>query len=70
MQETDLYSMFIPCLNDHSQSNGNWFYNKFIPQGISFDGMMPHACHFPLCKTQETVKTPWTTELIKPIVEI
>jgi len=70
LQETDLYSMCIPCLNDSSKPNGNWFCDLFTPQGISFDGMMPHACHFPLGKTEETPKQPWTTELIKPIDEM
>ena len=29
--------------------------------------MMPHACKFPLGRTQTTEKKPWTTELIKPV---
>ena len=32
--------------------------------------MMPHACHFPLGKTQVTKASSWTTELIKPINEM
>jgi len=67
LQETDLYSVCIPCLNDHSKPGGNWFRDHFTPQGISFDGMMPHACHFPLGKTQETEKEPWKTELIQTV---
>jgi len=70
LQETDLYSVCIPCLNDHSTTNGNWYYDRFTVQGISFDGMMPHACHFPLGKTQETKEKPWKMELIKPIDEM
>ena len=70
LRETDLYSVCIPCLNNHSKPGGNWFYDQFTPQGISFDGMMPHACHFPLGKTQATEKQPWTTELIKPVNEM
>ena len=70
LQETDLYSVCIPCLNDHAKPNGSWFYDRFTPSGISFDGMMPHACHFPLGKTQVTNETPSTTELIKPIDEM
>ena len=68
--ETDLYSVCIPCLNDHSKPGGNWFYDQFTPQGISFDGMMPHACHFPMGKTEKTKKQPWTTELIQPVDEM
>ena len=68
--ETDLYSMCIPCLNDHSLPQGEWFYDKFTPQGISFDGMMQKACHFPLGKTQKSDEFPWTTELIKPTNEM
>ena len=70
LKETDLYSVCISCLNNHTIKNGNWFYDKYTPQGISFDGMMPHACHFPLGKTQVTEDLPWTTELIKPISEM
>ena len=29
--------------------------------------MMPHACHFPIGKTQKTKEKPWTTELIQTI---
>ena len=67
LQETDLYSVCVPCLNDHTKESGNWFYDRFTHPGISFDGMMPHACHFPLGKTQETPELPWRTELIQTI---
>ena len=67
LRETDLYSVCIPSLNDHSNPATNWFYDSFTRQGISFDGMMPHACHFPLGKTQKTDKQPWTTELIQTV---
>ena len=70
LQETDLYSVCVPCLNDFSKPNGNWFYDKVTRQGISFDGMMPHACHFPLGKTKQTDDLPWTAELIQPINEM
>jgi len=70
LQETDLYSVCIPCLNDHSKPGGNWFRDIYTPQGISFDGMMPHACHFPLGKTQTSEKQPWTTELIRSVDEM
>jgi len=31
---------------------------------------MPHACKFPLGRTQKTTAKPWTTELIKPVSEM
>ena len=46
LQETNLYSVCIPSLNDHNKPGGNWFHDRFTAQGISFDGMMPHAYHF------------------------
>ena len=67
LQETILPSVCIPCLNDHQTADGNWFYDGITLSGISFDGMMPHACKFPLGRTQKTKKKPWMTELIKPV---
>ena len=69
-QETDLYSVCIQSLNDKSTPDGDWFYDRFTIQGISFDGMMQHACHFPLGKTETTKDFPWTAELIKSIDEM
>ena len=70
LQETTVSSVCIPSLNDHSTPNGNWFVDKFSTPGISFDGLMPHASHIPLGKTQKTKQLPWTTELIKPVDEM
>ena len=70
LQETILPAMCIPGLNDSSTSNGNWFYDGITTRGISFDGMMPHACKFPLGRTTKTKNKPFTTELIKPINEM
>ena len=70
LQETIIPSVWIRSLNDKSKQNGNWFFDKITPRGISFDGMMPHACKFPLGRTYKTPKKPWTTELIKPVSEM
>ena len=59
VQETIIPSLNIRSLNDKNSSLGDWYYDAVTPRGISFDGMMPHACKFPL--GQKNV------ELIKPV---
>ena len=61
--ETIFPSLDIEVLED-------WFYDGFTKRGISFDGMMPHACKFPLGRQKHTDKKPWSTELIKPVDEM
>ena len=63
IQETIVPSVAIVSLHD-------WFFDDITPRGISFDGMMPHACKFPLGRQQPTDKKPWQTELIKPAEEM
>jgi len=70
LQETIIPSVYIRGLNDFSTPKGNWFFDKFTTRGISFDGMMPHACKFPLGRTQTTVNKNFTVELIKPVSEM
>jgi len=70
LQETIISSVCIPSLNDTEKSFGDWFYDLFTTRGISFDGMMPHACKFPLGRTRATAKKPYKTELIKPVSEM
>ena len=60
LQETVVPSVAIVSLED-------WFFDDITPNGISFDGMMPHASKFPLGRQQPTQLKPWTTELIKPV---
>ena len=69
LQETIIPSVCISSLNDGSKPDGNWFFDQNI-RGISFDGMMPHACKFPLGRTQPTKKKSFTTELIKPVSDM
>ena len=66
LQETIIPSLNIMYLNDKTCDLGDWFFDTQT-SGVSFDGMMPHACKFPLGRTQPTEKKPWTTELIKPV---
>ena len=66
LQETIIPRLNIKHLNDKTSELGDWFFDTF-KSGISFDGMMVHACKFPLGRTQPTKNKPWTTELIKPV---
>ena len=70
LQETIVPSLNIASLNDKESTLGDWFYNDVTPRGISFDGMMPHACKFPLGRQQHTKNKQFTTELIKPVSEM
>ena len=60
--ETMIPCINLPCLKD-------WFYDGFTNRGICFDGMIPHACKFPLGRPATPTK-PWSTELIKPVREM
>ena len=69
LQETIIPSLNIMHLNDETSDLGDWFFDEKT-NGISFDGMMPYACKFPLGRIKHTEKKPWITELIKPIDEM
>ena len=68
--ETIIPSVAIPDLNDKNSVLGDWFYDAYTKRGISFDGMMPHACKFPLGRMEATKDKPFSTELIKPVSEM
>ena len=70
LQETIIPSVFISSLNDKNSKHGDWYRDNITTRGICFDGMMPHACKFPLGRQQLTKKKPWATELIKPVNEM
>ena len=70
LQETIVPSLNIVSLNGNEYHLGDWFYDNVTPRGISFDGMMPHACKFPLGRQQHTKNKHFTTELIKPVTEM
>ena len=67
VRETIIPSLNVNSLNDKNSRLGDWYYDAITPRGISFDGFMPHACKFPLGRTQHTKLKPFTTELIKSV---
>ena len=68
LQETIVPSLDITGLKNKEFKT--WFYDAYTPCGISFDGMMPHACKFPLGRQTTTKDKPFVTELIKPVNEM
>ena len=70
LHETIIPSLNIQSLNNKNSELGDWYFDAHTPRGISFDGMMPHACKFPLGRTNHTEAKPFETELIKPVSEM
>ena len=70
LKESIIPSLHINCLNNEESTLGNWYFDAYTPGGISFDGMMPHACKFPLGRFEKTRKKTFVTELIKPVSEM
>jgi len=66
LQETIIPSVAIPSLNSVEYT----FFDNITNRGISFDGMMPHACKSPLGRQEHTKDKPFKTELIKPVKEM
>jgi len=67
--ETIIPSICLPFINNPRKKSFNWFFDAKTKRGVSFDGMMPQACKFPLGK-EKTKDIPWKIELIKPISEM
>ena len=70
LKETIIPSIAVPVLNNSNEPEGDWFYDSHTTRGISFDGLMVHACKFPLGRTQCTDSKKWRIELIKPVSEM
>ncbi|CAK8673121.1 unnamed protein product [Clavelina lepadiformis] len=70
LQETIIPSVAIPSFKHVTKPGEKEFFDAFTKRGISFDGLMPHACKLPLGRMERTKKKPWTTELIKPVNEM
>ncbi|CAK8677803.1 unnamed protein product [Clavelina lepadiformis] len=68
--ETIIPAVSVPSLNNNQIKEHNWFYDAHTPSGVSFDGMVLHACKFPLGRQEKTKNKPWKTELIKPVTKM
>jgi len=70
LQETIIPSLNIKSPNDEYSSLDDWYFDAHTQRGISFDGMMIHACKFPLGRTETNKNKSFKIELIKPVNEM
>ena len=71
VQETIIPSLNVSVLKGKDPNEKDtWYYDAITPNGISLDGMMPHACKFPLGRQTKTTSKQFIAELIKPVKEI
>ena len=70
VQETVIYKLDIKVLNKKNFKLDICYFDAFTPEGISFDGMMPHASHFPLKRKRCDKNEPFEPGLIKPVSEM
>ena len=72
LQETIVPSVEIESFKSIKDGKKeNWFYDGITTRGICFDGMMPHACKFPLGQKVLSDETrQYKIELIKPVDEM
>ena len=72
LKETIVPSVDIESFKTSKKGKSEcWFYDGITTRGISFDGMMPHACKFPLGQHVLSDKTKkYETELIKSVNEM
>ena len=59
VQETIIPSLMIESLNGKLSVFKNGFFDTITTRGISFDGVMPHACKHPLGRVTLTKDKPW-----------
>nr|XP_026696238.1 uncharacterized protein LOC113475746 [Ciona intestinalis] len=64
--ETMINCVAIPSINPRYR---DWFIDHVTPNGVTYDGMVAHACIRPLGRPA-TKNKPWNTEFIKPVDEM
>nr|XP_039263526.1 uncharacterized protein LOC120339462 [Styela clava] len=67
--ETIIRSVGVKSMNDlySEDKSKNWYYDNFTTSGVSFDGMVPHACSTPLGRQEPTKNRKHKVELIQPV---